>query len=239
MLNTLRTAMYTQPLLCALPGVMIFILDLLQPHDRRPALGDGHQGMSDRKPLAGGPRARQALPGQAHPARARRHLRLGGRRCRLPDVSEGETAGRGRRSGCGKSTTARLLMHLIEPTAGHIRFEGRTVGTAELPLKEFRRQVQMVFQDSYASLSPRLTVEESIAFGPTVLRRGARRGGDRARELLNRVGLDPARFAGRFTHELSGGQRQRVNIARPALDRASWCWTRRCPRWTSRWRRGC
>jgi peptide/nickel transport system ATP-binding protein len=130
------------------------------------------------------------------------------------DLHEGETLGVVGESGCGKSTTARLLMHLLEPTAGTIRFDGRTVGTAELPLKEFRRQVQMVFQDSYASLNPRLTVEESIAFAPTVHGVSRREATARALELLERVGLDPVRFAGRFTHELSGGQRQRVNIAR-------------------------
>jgi len=130
------------------------------------------------------------------------------------DVFDGETLGIVGESGCGKSTTARLLMQLIEPTGGTIRFDGKVVGTPELPLKEFRRQVQMVFQDSYASLNPRLTVEESIGFGPTVHGVSEREANERARSLLDRVGLDPVRFAGRFTHELSGGQRQRVNIAR-------------------------
>ncbi|MFL5109186.1 MAG: oligopeptide/dipeptide ABC transporter ATP-binding protein, partial [Microvirga sp.] len=79
---------------------------------------------------------------------------------------------------------------------------------------QFRRQVQMVFQDSYSSLNPRMTVEASIAFGPRVHGAPRREAQGRARDLLARVGLDPRRFAERYPHELSGGQRQRVNIAR-------------------------
>jgi peptide/nickel transport system ATP-binding protein len=129
-------------------------------------------------------------------------------------VEKGETLGIVGESGCGKSTTARLIMHLITPSEGALRFRGKTVGTVEMPLKAFRRQVQMVFQDSYASLNPRLTIEDSIAFAPTVHGISANDAISRARKLLDRVGLDPMRFAGRYPHELSGGQRQRVNIAR-------------------------
>jgi peptide/nickel transport system ATP-binding protein len=129
-------------------------------------------------------------------------------------VMPGETLGVVGESGCGKSTTARLLMHLIEPTAGEVLFDGAAVGTRDMPLKDYRRQVQMVFQDSYASLNPRLTIEDSIAFGPRVHGVPAREAVDRARSLLAKVGLEPARFAERYPHELSGGQRQRINIAR-------------------------
>ena len=130
------------------------------------------------------------------------------------EVMTGETLGVVGESGCGKSTTARLLMQLINPTAGEVIFDGMRVGSRDLPLKEFRRQVQMVFQDSYASLNPRLTIEDSIAFGPQVHGVSKQDALGRAHDLLERVGLAPARFAGRYTHELSGGQRQRVNIAR-------------------------
>jgi len=130
------------------------------------------------------------------------------------DIRKGETLGVVGESGCGKSTTARLLMQLITQDRGELVFDGQTVGSHALPLREFRRQTQMVFQDSYSSLNPRMTIEDSVAFGPTVHGVTQRAALARAHDLLARVGLDPTRFAGRYPHELSGGQRQRVNIAR-------------------------
>src|SRR6201993_52988 len=128
-------------------------------------------------------------------------------------VMKGEAAGIVGESGCGKSTTARLLMHLMPRNAGDIIYDGMQVGRA-LSLRELRRGMQMVFQDSYASLNPRLTTEESIAFGPKVHGMADNAARALARELLGKVGLRPENFANRYPHEISGGQRQRVNIAR-------------------------
>ncbi len=131
------------------------------------------------------------------------------------DVAKGETLGIVGESGCGKSTTARLLVRLIEPDQGELLFDGLAIGAEDgMPLRTMRRQMQMVFQDSFASLNPRLTIADTIAFAPRVHGLAADAARARARDLLAKVGLVPERFLHRYPHELSGGQRQRVNIAR-------------------------
>jgi peptide/nickel transport system ATP-binding protein len=130
-------------------------------------------------------------------------------------VAKGETLGVVGESGCGKSTTARLIARLITPDAGEILFDGEAIDEQSgMALKDFRRSLQMVFQDAYASLNPRMPVAEAIAYGPQVHGMSAHAARQRAHELLARVGLAPEVFAQRYPHELSGGQRQRVNIAR-------------------------
>ncbi len=130
-------------------------------------------------------------------------------------VLKGETLGVVGKSGCGKSTLARLLMCLMPLDAGKLVFDGDPIGGASgLSLRELRRNMQIVFQDSDASLNPRLPIEDSIAYGPRV--HGMPKGAARklAHDLLQRVGLRPELFGTRYPHELSGGQKQRVNIAR-------------------------
>jgi oligopeptide/dipeptide ABC transporter ATP-binding protein len=130
-------------------------------------------------------------------------------------VSAGETLALVGESGCGKSTVSRLVLRLIEPDQGEIRFEGRdllAMGANEL--RAFRRDAQIIFQDPYASLNPRMTVGQILA-EPLVLHKlvpGDKRQ-QRVEELLRLVGLEP-RAARRYAHEFSGGQRQRIAIAR-------------------------
>jgi peptide/nickel transport system ATP-binding protein len=135
-------------------------------------------------------------------------------------VKKGETLGIVGESGCGKSTTARLLMRLLRPDAGHMIFDGDGVETHDgITAKALRRQMQMVFQDSYSSLNPRMTMLDSISYAPRMHGMKSREAEAKAEALLQRVGLNPSQFARRYPHELSGGQRQRVNIARAlALD---------------------
>jgi peptide/nickel transport system ATP-binding protein len=130
-------------------------------------------------------------------------------------VAKGETLGVVGESGCGKSTVARLLIRLIRPDRGSMVLDGDPVDEPHgITVNELRRQVQMVFQDSYASLNPRLTIAETLAFAPKAHGLPAAEARARVRDLLAKVGLEPDTYAERYPHELSGGQRQRVNIAR-------------------------
>ena len=130
------------------------------------------------------------------------------------DVAKGETLGVVGESGCGKTTLARLLLRLEEPSSDKVELDGvNLTGLRGHELRAMRRRIQMVLQDPYASLNPRLTVAETLIEVVRVHHLAGGRERERVAELLDQVGLSQA-YGGRYPHEISGGQRQRVGIAR-------------------------
>lgn len=132
-------------------------------------------------------------------------------------IYEGETFGLVGESGCGKSTTGRSIIRLYDPTSGDIKFDGKDIASIKgrANMSDFRRDVQMIYQDPYASLNPRMKVKDIIAEGIDIhkLAKNSEERDARVNELLTTVGLD-ASHGTRYPHEFSGGQRQRIGIAR-------------------------
>ena len=130
------------------------------------------------------------------------------------ELYPGETLGLVGESGCGKSTTGRTVLRLEDPTSGEVHFQGRDMATlSSRELRRVRRDIQVVFQDPYASLNPRMTVNDIVAEPLVVHRLANGTRADRVKELLRLVGLNPE-HGNRYPHEFSGGQRQRVGVAR-------------------------